>query len=175
MSQLPKTRTTSAQAIVLEPGTFRQTASVSRRVGTGPNLGRRGKKFGKRRRGLSLLEVILSVAILGGAMVVIGHLYNLGYRSALQARFRSDANILVDAKMAELAAGVLPVESTGDAPIDTAPGWTYSVNIEDSNQPGLFMATVTVKTENPNRILEGGLSIARFIVDPDYVPEEDEE
>lgn len=134
-----------------------------------------GGRASKKRNGLSLLEVILSIAILGGSMVVIGHLYNLGYRSALQARFRSEANILADAKMAELAAGVLPAESTGDQEIESAPGWTYSVSIEDSLQPGLFMATVIIKRQSESGILANGLSIVRFLVDPDYVPEEDEE
>ena len=131
-------------------------------------------RFGAR-KGLSLLEVILSIAILGVSMAAIGQLYNIGYRSAANARFRSEANILADAKMAELAAGVLPAASVGDSPIQTAPGWTYSVSVEDSDQPGLFIATVVVRRENEAGILAGGLSIVRFIVDPDYVPEEDEE
>jgi len=127
------------------------------------------------RRGLSLLEVILSIAILGGSMVVIGHLYNLGFRSAQNAQFRSEANRLADSKMAELAAGVIPAESTSDAEIEDAPGWQYSIEIEDSLQPGLFLATVFVKRESESDILADGLSIVRFIPDPDYDAEEDQE
>ncbi len=129
----------------------------------------------RQRRGLSLLEVILSIAILGSSMVVIGHLYNLGYRSALQAQFRSEANLHADSKMAELVAGVLPIESTGDTDIEEAPGWQYSVQIEDSFQPGLFLATVIVKNGEDSVIIPNGLSIVRFIPDPDYEPEEDME
>ena len=129
----------------------------------------------KSRQGLSLLEVILSIAILGGSMVVIGQMYNLGYRSALQARFRSEANILVDSVMAELAAGVIPAESANGESIQGATGWTYSIEIEDSLQSGLFMSTVTVKREGESSILTDGLSIVRFLPDPDYIPEEDEE
>ena len=127
------------------------------------------------RSGLSLLEVILSIAILGGSMVVIGHLYNLGYRSALQAQFRSEANLYADTKMAELAAGVLPIQSAGDQDIEGAPGWQYAVEIEDSFQPGLFLATVIVKKGDDSEILRDGLSIVRFLPDPDYEPEEDQE
>ena len=72
-----------------------------------------GRTAAASRRGLSLLEVILSIAILGGAMVMIGQLYYLGYRSALQTRYRSEGNLYADAKMAELASGVLPLESGG--------------------------------------------------------------
>lgn len=127
------------------------------------------------RRGLSLLEVILSIAILGSSMVVIGHLYNLGFRAARQSQFRSDANLLVDSIMAELAAGVLPVESTGSTTIEHAPNWEYAVEIEDSQQPGLFLATVVVKRVPETDIMPGGLSIVRFIPDPEYEPEEDQE
>ncbi len=135
------------------------------------------KKFrrARARRGLSLLEVILSIAILGGAMVVIGKLYNLGYRSANHVRVRNEANILADSKMAEIASGVLELESAGDSPIDSSPGWTYSVTVENSNQPGLFLVTVFVRREQESNILTNGISVVRFIPDPDYEPEEDEE
>lgn len=126
------------------------------------------------RSGLSLLEVILSIAILGGALTVIGHLYFLGYRSALQVRIRSEANVLVDSTVAELVAGVLPLESTSDVQIESSPGWTYSVSLEPSLQSGLFMATVSVKKSNVESNIGTSVSVVRFIPDPDYEPEEDE-
>lgn len=127
------------------------------------------------RSGLSLLEVILAIAILGGSMVMIGNLYFVGYRSALIARLRSEANILADSKMAELAAGVLPLESAGRGPIPESPGWVYSVQLQDSFQAGLFLVTVAVEREDDVSSVPTGVSIVRFIPDPDYEPEEDEE
>lgn len=126
-----------------------------------------------RRGGLSLLEVILSIAILGGAMVVIGHLFNLGYRSALQVRIRSDANLLCDSKMAELAAGVLPAQSTGNQSIAGSPGWNYSIDIQPSLQPGLLTATVTVEQNAETSSTPTSMSIVRFLPDPDYDPDEE--
>lgn len=149
------------------------------RPSTGWNRNRRvGMRLSRQsatRSGLSLLEVILSIAILGGAMVMIGQLYHLGYRSAMQARLRNDANIIVDAKMAELAAGVLPLESSGNSEIAENPGWSYSVDLQSSLQLGLFMATVTVSYSNDSSNIPTTLSVVRFIPDPDYEPEEDEE
>ena len=126
------------------------------------------------RCGLSLLEVILSIAILGGALTVIGHLYFLGYRSALQVRIRSEANVLVDSTVAELVAGVLPLESTSEVQIQSSPGWTYSVNLEPSQQAGLFLATVSVQKSNVESNIATAVSVVRLIPDPDYEPEEDE-
>lgn len=107
-------------------------------------------------------------------MVVIGHMFNLGYRSALQARQRSDANILCDTKMAELAACVLPANSTGSQQIPENPKWNYSVDIQPSQQLGLLVATVTVQQNAESNAVPISMSIVRFIPDPDYEPEEDQ-
>ncbi len=125
------------------------------------------------RSGLSLLEVILSIAILGGAMVVIGALVNLGYRSAAQAKIRSDANILVNTKMSEVVAGVLPLESTSAAPIEENPQWKYSVEVEEAQQLGLLLLTVYVEQANAANPI--GMSVVRLVPDPDYDPNEDVE
>ena len=106
-------------------------------------------------------------------MVMIGNLYHLGYRSALQAQIRSDANIHAGATMAELVAGIIPIESTGETEIMGSPGWYYSVDIKSSLQPGLFMATVIVKRGENVGAVPSAVSLVRFIPDPDYEPEED--
>ena len=64
----------------------------------------------RNRRGLSLLEVILAIAILGGSMAVIFELVRIGVISAIETRVRSEANILCDAKMAEVSAGVIELK-----------------------------------------------------------------
>jgi Tfp pilus assembly protein PilV len=127
------------------------------------------------RRGLSLLEVILSVAILGGSMAVIGNLYHLGYRSGLKAQLLNDANMIAGATMAELVVGAIALESTGDSEVPTSPQWFYSVDIQDSMQPGLFLATVTVRRGVEESALPASISIVRLIPDPEYEPEEDAE
>lgn len=129
------------------------------------------KSHRQHRHGLSLLEVILSIAILGASMVAIGHLFNLGLRSAYQARVRSEANILADSKMAETAAGVVSPQSTGNQPITEKEGWEWSADVESSQHPGLLMVTVTVTQSDQANIDPIALSIVRFMPDPDYEPE----
>ena len=73
------------------------------------------------RRGLSLLEVVLAIAIMGSAMIIIGNLVSLGSNSAGVTKWRSDAQILCNAKMAEISAGVLPLESVSGAGIQENP------------------------------------------------------
>ena len=103
---------------------------------------------------------------------MIGHLFNLGYRSALQVRLRSDANLLCDAKMAELAAGVIPARSTGNQQIADSPDWNYSVSIQPAQQTGLLVATVTVEQNAEVSATPMSMSIVRFMPDPDYNPDE---
>lgn len=127
------------------------------------------------RCGLSLLEVMLSIAILGISMAIIGNLFYLGSRSAMQARLRSDANILCDTKMAELAAGILPPNSVGNQTIEENPLWSYALDIQSSEQPGLLVATVTVQQSDSAAAVPVSMSIVRFIPDPDYDPTEEQE
>lgn len=124
----------------------------------------------RRRGGLSLLEVLLAIAILGGAMVVISQLLNLGYRSAIEARLRTEAALLCDTKMAELAAGVIPLSGSTGEVIEENPNWNYSVSVENASQVGLLAVTVTVAQNNAANQSPMSLSIVRLLPDPDYDP-----
>ena len=65
------------------------------------------------RRGLTLLEVLLALAILGGALATIGELMRIGARNAEIARDKTTAQLLAEATMGELEVGFLPLQSQG--------------------------------------------------------------
>ena len=123
------------------------------------------------RSGLSLLEVILSMAILGISMTAIGALVSSGYRAALETRLRSDGNLLCETKMSEVVAGIIELESTRAVTIEENRDWEYSVQVEPSDQLGLLFVRVSVmQTEDAsNTPIE--ISFVRFVPDPDYEPE----
>jgi Tfp pilus assembly protein PilV len=120
------------------------------------------------RKGLSLLEVILSIAILGGSLAAIGQLVRLGVRNAIDTRMRNEANILADTKMAEISAGVIDTESSGRQPIQENPEWTYELEMLDSSQLGLLLAKLTIAQANLDDPLE--VVIHAYLPDPDYDP-----
>ena len=122
-----------------------------------------------RRQGLSLLEVILSIAILGTSMAIIGDVFYSGYRSAVKARDLSDATLLCDSVMAEIAAGSIELENTSSATVPGMQGWDYSVETVDSDVAGLLLTTVAVRRQGSNNI---SMSIVRMLPDPDYAPED---
>jgi hypothetical protein len=79
----------------------------------------------------------------------------------------SQANRLADSTMAGLAAGVIEPTSVSAKPIADEEGWTYSVAIGRSSQPGLISARVTVQNTGPRPM---SVTIMRLMVDPEYDP-----
>ena len=121
------------------------------------------------RTGLSLLEVILSIAILGLSMVAIGHLFSLGFRSAADVQLRNEANMIADTTMAEVVAGAIDLSSGGA--VEGNPEWQYKIDSQESKQPGLLSVTVTVSPENGlhNNV---SVSLVRLMADPDFEPDQ---
>ena len=124
------------------------------------------------RRAISLLEVILSLAILGMAMASLGELARIGLRNARVACDKSQAALLCESRMAEiLAAGTLPdtVQSEQlDNPSDpTGPAWLCSVAVESTDQDALVAVRVTVIQDLPLEKRPVEFSLVRWMVDPD--------
>ncbi len=117
------------------------------------------------RAGLSLLEAMFAIAILGLSLAAIGRLVQLGFQAAGRARIQSQAQILCDSKMAEIAAGALPLESVSSSPIDEVLGWQYSVEVQPAEQIGLLVVKVTVQQDVDEPL---GYSIVRFMPDPNF-------
>ena len=123
---------------------------------------------GTSRAGLSLLEVILSLSILGISMVAVGHLFNLGFRSAADVQLRSEANMIADTTMAEIAEGVIDISAGGGA-VEGNPEWQYEVSSQQSEQPGLLSVSLLVSRENdPDNNVS--VSLVRFVPDPNFEP-----
>ena len=124
--------------------------------------------MGRRRNGFSLLEVILAIAILGGAMAVILQLVNLGMRSAVAARQRSEANLQCDTKMAEMSAGILELKDYSLTPVPENPDWLFSATVQESSNLGLLVVTMAVQQANVDNPIS--VQIVRFVPDPEYDP-----
>ena len=116
-----------------------------------------GDDRSRARRAFSLLEVVLSLVILGGSMAVLGEAVRHGMENARVARDLTDAQLYCESKMAELQAGLLTTDSTTDMPIDamsesvlesdtdsTVTSWLYSVQSELVDDEGLVLVTISV-------------------------------
>ena len=131
--------------------------------------------FAKHRHGYSLLEVILAVAILAGAVAVISHVMHIGTRSASEARDLARAQLLCEAKMAEITSGVAEASAAEQVPFDTDPEWLYSVAIESTDREGLLFVRVTVGQDPDAWNRPVTVSLVRLIPDPAVEPAEESE
>lgn len=132
-----------------------------------------------RHLGFSLLEVLLAMAILGGAIVVLGEAGRFGLENARMARDLSEAQLLCETKLAEIAtSGQYPEMVNGD--VLSGPsglgraGWLYAVETEDVDN-GLLAVRVTVMQDLPEENRPVSFSVVRWMVDPNVAQEQEEE
>jgi prepilin-type N-terminal cleavage/methylation domain-containing protein len=119
-----------------------------------------------RRGGLSLLEVMLAIAILGGCVAVIGELVRLGSRHAEEVRLLTTAQLLCESKIEEIEAGVIAPEAITSAPFETTPDWFYSVTINALDQEELMEVRVTVEQAEATRNMPFTFTLVRWVLDP---------
>jgi type II secretion system protein I len=118
------------------------------------------------RRGLSLLEVILAIAIFGGALAIIGELVRIGNLNAAAARDLTDGQRICSNLMNEIAAGVAPPTSVSGAACPEDETWVYSVSAEQTDVPGLLAVTVMVAQDPQFVSRPHSVTLVRWIVDP---------
>lgn len=134
-------------------------------------------------RGFSLLEVILALAILTGAIVVLGELARVALDSARRARDTTYAQLLCQSKLAEITSGAYHPEAVSGMPLGTTtdPGWSdwlYSIELAPTDQDGLLIVRVTVEENLPPEKRPVRYSLTQWMIDPDYEftqPEEETE
>jgi type II secretion system protein I len=138
---------------------------------TKQNVKRNQRDVPSARRGLSLLEVMLALAILGGALAVIGELTRLGARNAEMARDQTIAQRLCANKMSELSAGLLVPQAVTLAPVEELEDqktWLYSIEVEQLPQTGMIGVWVTVE-QSPDIVSRPvSYTLVRWMMDPQY-------
>jgi len=120
------------------------------------------------RHGLSLLEVLLSVAIFLGAMTVIMFALNSGQRAELSARLQSEAVLRCEAVMGEIVSGVVEANSSQDNPFedDETGNWKWNVDVAGTSGAGLLQVTVIVEHRPDGGEPNAAFSLIRYMRDP---------
>lgn len=116
--------------------------------------------------GFTLLEVVIAVAVLLGAITVLFQLINVGHRSSIQSKLRSDAVLIAETKMNEAVGGVIEMQSTSEAELEDYPDWLWSLTVEDAGLDGLLQVTVTVRRDTTDVTVAHEYSMTRLIRDP---------
>lgn len=126
-------------------------------------------RLGRLRLGLSLLEVILAIAILGGSLAVIGELVRLGTQHASEASQITTAQLMCESLLAEIASGARPFQSQQQVPLDPLDpeqAWVYSLDIQPVDGGELLAVSAAVH-QNPQRYPKpAGFALVRWMRDP---------
>ena len=132
---------------------------------------RRSTRRLARDAGFSLLEVILALAILGGAIAVLGEAARLAMKNAEFTREINRAQLLCESKLAEIVAGITPAESSQGVAVksetdSSEPAWLYSIETT-SVDDGLLAVRVTVTRDLPAEKHPVRFSLVRWMADPE--------
>ena len=102
------------------------------------------------RSGLSLLEVLVALAIFLIGLIGIGQLVTFSGDQALDVQQEGQAALLCQSKLAEVLAGVVPLESQTDVAFEEDPNWQWSVTAEAHTVANLWRVEVKVSRQRPD-------------------------
>jgi prepilin-type N-terminal cleavage/methylation domain-containing protein len=120
------------------------------------------------RRGLSLLEVLVALAIFLLSLVGLGFLLTVAGNTALETQYRTQAAGMCQSKLAEVAAGAVPLEGQSDVPFDEDPDYHWSLEVQAGTPQGLHNVTVRVSRKRPDGSMME-CSLSQMVMDPAMV------
>ena len=119
------------------------------------------------RRGLTLLEVLLSLAIFLAALAALSQLWYGGVRASVQARLTTQAILRCESKLNEVVAGAVSLQTTSDTPFEDDSSWLWSVqDLPSSQHASVRLVVVTVTHPGQGGLSTAGYQLSRLIRDP---------
>ena len=129
------------------------------------------------RSGFTLMEILVSITILGLSMVAINGLVSIGARNAREAQVLTTAQFLAESKLAEVKTGLLSPNSTGKMPFtqeETMEPFTFEVQSQAMGVDGQLMAIRVVVEYTPE---DGSLPLIyqldTLMIDPQIEMQQD--
>ena len=130
---------------------------------------KQGRTASQSRDAFTLLEVVLALAILAGSVVALGQVIRLAVRAADETHHRTQAELLAASKLAEVTAGILPLDPVTDAPLDVGREWTYSLSVQPTGVDGVVAVRVTVARKTGRAGQVEPFSLVRWVLDEQAV------
>ena len=122
------------------------------------------------RSGISLLEVILSIGILGASIAALSSVVMNGAGAAIDAKNRAMAQMLCEQQMAQLLINnIMPVAVNGQPLMSPDPNMSYTLSVLVQPAPlnGLLIIQASVTGTASNGTEDGlTVSLVRWMVDP---------
>lgn len=119
----------------------------------------------QRRAGMTLLEVVISVAIFLVSLIAISQLVTMGSNRALDVQQQSLATMKCQSKLAEVIIGAQSLDSNDYTSYGDDGGWQWRMDASEADATGAWNVRVWVKLDRPDgRVLESHLS--QVVIDP---------
>lgn len=133
----------------------------------------------KRGQGFTLLEILVSITILGLSMVAINGLIAIGARNAKEAQILTTAQFLAESKLSEVKSGLISPNTTGKMPFsqeETMEPFTFEVQSQTVGADGQLLAIRLIIEYLPE---DGSLPVIyqldTWMIDPAIEIQEDAE
>ncbi len=147
---------------------FGQCAAVHRRR----CFARSEKKI--RAVGLSLLEVVLALSVLGVSAAIMAQAMQLAARNALRAQNLAHAELVAESVMSQVVAGILPAQATTWAPYYSTStlatpnsSWVYMIAIVPAEIQGMLGIQIGVRDSSKPSVDERpDYMVTQWIIDP---------
>ena len=126
------------------------------------------------RRGLSLLETMLAIAILGGTLAALGELVAIGTRASEGCQETSLAQMLCENLINEVVVGLRPpAASSGTFP--EYPDWQYDVGVTIVDETAGVLAIIATVGHESQAATAFTYQLIRWTIDLalKYPPEEE--
>ena len=114
------------------------------------------------RSGLTLLEIVLSLALFCGAAAALSQLAWNGSRATVQARLKTQTTIRCEAKLNEILAGVEQMVAKSNVPFPDDSHWTWSQVVTPSSHAELVQLDVTVSHRSKSRLASIDVTLRRW-------------
>ena len=114
------------------------------------------------RSGLTLLEIVLSLAIFFGSLTALSQLAWNGSRAAVQARLQTQATIRCEAKLNEVLAGAEAMQNHSNTPFPDDGTWTWTLVVTPSSHPELVQLDLTVNRRGNSRLATTAVTLRRW-------------
>ena len=125
----------------------------------------------KQRNAFTLLEVILALAILAGALAALGEVMRSADQNAGLTGDETEAQIIAASIMDELVSGARSLSAVTRSPYDSTsdPPWVVSIEIGDSGYNELVAVNVRVEQDVEFQLQPAHFELTRWLPNPDNI------
>ena len=117
------------------------------------------------RKGITLFEVVLALAIFLGASAAITQILQNGGTASIRAQVISEAVVRSQRKMNEVTSGVQPAQSVQQSVFEDDPRWQWTLNVVETGVPYLLEIQVVVEHTNSEGQVDGTYQLNRLLRD----------